>query len=216
LNYTGDAVQLKIADPEGRFRWSQHLVAANPVTLSIQANNWRFPGDVVNKQCGVFYIHEIRMRQTKPGGTIMDISCSSIPLNGSRLEKRGGAYESTTMSAIVAKVAQDNGLSPKFEGTDVKIERADKYDQGDLTFLKRHAEQNDYCVKIKDNTLWVTDFHKLEAQAPVGAIFAPGPMGVGGVNGQGGITSWEWRDCTEDCYGQCKSNDRERHGLHAA
>jgi phage protein D len=62
----------------------------------------------------------------------------------------------------------------------VNLARVDQYDEGDLTFLNRHCEANDLCIKLNDSSLWITSYHTLEQQGQAGTLIAPAPSFPGG------------------------------------
>jgi hypothetical protein len=198
----GDNVELKLADPEGRFRLTWSLKVAVPLNLSLESQNWLYQGERTHRDCGSFEIKRISIRQDKRSGTIVSLSASSIPVSCSgRLERKNRAWTKTTLKAIAQQVATDNGLALRYIAKEnPKIARTDQHDESDFVLLDRHAHENDLFVKVKQKTLWIISKEELEQQAPVGTIVCPTPGNPGGVNGRGGITSWEISESTEDIY----------------
>jgi phage protein D len=194
---TGDTVSLSISDPDGSFRRGFKLKAAVPVTLSIVSAGR-------TRVCGTFYIHTVKMHGDKSGGTDVTIDCTSIPVKPTcsvRTERKSRGSEKTTLKDLATKVAGESGLTLQYKPADnPKIGRADQHDESDLVHLGKHCSENDFSLKIKDNALWVLDHDQLEKQAPVGTLVIPTPGNAGGINGVGGITSWELTECTEDIY----------------
>ena len=80
----------------------------------------------------------------------------------------------------------------------------DQHDQSDLVHLGKHCEENDLCLKIKDNTIWIQSHEQLEKQAPVGTIVCNTPSNPGGINGKGGFIDWSFDENVEDCYKACE------------
>jgi len=197
LNFTADTVSFEIADPDGSFRRNFRLKAALPVTVSISS------GFHV-RQCGTFYIHTVRMRGDKGGGSTISIDCTSTPIKPEcsvRTERKSRGSEKTTLKDLASKIAKENGLGLNYQCADnPKIGRADQHDESDLVHLGKHCGENDFLLKIKDNTLWVLDHEALEKQAPVGPLVLPSPGNPGGINGVGGVVSWELNESVEDIY----------------
>ena len=195
--FTADTVSIEISDPDGSFRRNFRLKAALPVTLSIVSSGH-------TRVCGTFYVHTVKMRGDKSGGTEVTIDCTSIPITPEcavRTERKSRGSEKTSLKDLAAKVASESGLNLQYKAEDnPKIGRADQHDESDLVHLGKHCSENDYALKIKDNTLWILDHDALEKQAPVGTLVIPSPGNTGGINGIGGLTSWELTECTEDIY----------------
>jgi phage protein D len=197
LVFTGDTVSLSISDPKGIFRRNFRLKAALPVTLSIAAG-----GKV--RDAGTFYIHTVRMKGDKGGGSDIDIEATSIPIKPEcsvRTERKSRGTEKTTLKDLAAKVATENGLTLQYQAADnPKLGRDDQHDESDLVHLGKHCQQNDFALKIRKDTLWILDHEALEKQSPVGAFVLPLPGNPGGFNGTGGVISWELNECVEDIY----------------
>jgi hypothetical protein len=206
LVFTADTVSLSIADPDGSFRRNFKLKAAVPLTLSIVSPKR-------TRNCGTFYIHTVKMRGEKGGGTDVTIDCTSIPIKPEtsvRTERKSKGSEKTTLKALASKVASENGLTLQYKAAEnPKIGRADQHDESDLVHLGKHASENDFALKIKDNTLWILDRDALDKAAPVGTLVIPSPGNPGGINGVGGLASWELTECTEDIYKACELRHKD-------
>lgn len=197
LKFTGDTVSIDIADPDGTFRRTFRLKAAIPVSVSIS-------GGGGSRDCGTFHIHSLRYKGDKGGGSSIHIDCVSIPIqpqNSVRTERKSQGSEKTTLQDITAKIASANGLSVQFQAkNNPKIGRSDQHDQSDLVQLARHCDEENYALKIRKGAIWVLDRDQMQAQGPVGTIVIPSPGVVGGVNGIGGLLSWDINEIVEDCY----------------
>jgi hypothetical protein len=98
--------------------------------------------------------------------------------------------------AVAAQVAKDNFLTSKYEAKiNPKIGRFDQGDESDLNALDRLCKPNGLIMKVKDDLLWIIGEEQLDAKPAVGFISEPG-----GINGVGGIISWNLSDCVEDVY----------------
>jgi hypothetical protein len=174
--------------------------------------NWNGPGSgTIKKDCGTMFITAVQMHSEKSKGTTIKLTCSSIAPNTSmRLEKKSHAWAQTTVSGIAGQVASDNGWSLKYlPSTDPKIDRADQHDHSDAFMLKKICSENDFSYKVVNGVLWVRSNEDVEAQSAIGTIVCPSPTDIGGLNGSG-ITSWEYRENTEDCsYGSCVASVKD-------
>jgi hypothetical protein len=197
LVFTGDTLTFSISDPKGTFRRGFHLKAALPVTCSLASG-----GKV--RDAGTFYIHTVRMKGDKGGGSNIDIECTSIPIKPEcsvRTERKSRGTEKTTLKDLAAKVAKESGLKLQYQAKEnPKLGRDDQHDESDLVHLGKHCQQNDFSLKIRKDTIWILDHEALEKQAPVGAFVLPLPGNPGGFNGTGGVISWELNECVEDIY----------------
>lgn len=199
---TGDNVELKLADPEGLFRLTWSLKAAVPLNLALESENWNFLGERTYRDCGSFQISRIGISQSKRAGTIVALNASSIPISSSgRLERKNRAWSKTTLKAMAAQIAADNGLALQYIAKEnPSIARSDQHDESDFVLLNRHAHENDLFVKVKSGTLWIISKEELEHQSPVGTIVCSTPDHPGGINGTGGFEHWEINESTEDIY----------------
>lgn len=203
---TGDNVELRLADPEGRFRLTWKLKGAVPLNLALESENWNYLGERTYRDCGSFEIHRIQIKQAKRGGTVVSLYATSIPVSSSgRLERKNRAWTKTTLKAMAQQIATDNKLTLQYQAKEnPKIARSDQHDESDFVLLNRHAHESDLFVKVKNHALWIISKEELERQSPVGKIICPTPDNPGGINGVGGIEDWEINESTEDTYKACE------------
>jgi hypothetical protein len=201
-----DSLEMTIADPEGKFRLTFTLATQQQITLSITVQNWAGPGSgSITKNCGIFYVTNVRIHTNKSQGTTISLSCSSInPSTSFRLERKSAAWSQTTVSGVAGQIATDNGWTLKFlPASDPASTRIDQHDHSDAYMLRKLCSENDFSFKIVSNTLWIRDNQEVEKQAPIGTIVAPTPDNVGGLNSSG-IIDWSYSESTEDCaYADC-------------
>lgn len=199
---TGDNVELKLADPEGKFRLTWRLKGAVPLNLALESENWNYLGERTYRDCGSFEISRIGIKQQKRSGTTVSLYATSIPVSSSgRLERKNRAWTKTTLKAMAAQIAADNNLTLQYIAKeDPAIARSDQHDESDYVLLNRHAHENDLFIKVKNHALWIISKEELEQQSPVGTIICPTPDHPGGINGFGGIEDWEINESTEDIY----------------
>jgi len=189
INYTSDSLSISCADPEGKFRLTSPIKAGLSMTLTIQSNNWNYPGEKLQRVCGVFYIHDIVFDLSKTGGSTVTIQATTTPLTPKtsiRHERKSKGQDKTTLKNLAQQIAATNGLTLKYTAqNNPTIGRNDQHDQSDLVHLGTHCHENDLCLKIKDQTLTIASHEQLEKAAPVGVIVCPTPNNPGGINGSG-------------------------------
>src|SRR5260221_1274357 len=101
IQFSGDALMLRLADPEGRFRLTWTLKAVVPLTLSFHTENWNYPGEIVDHVAGSFMVSRVDISQSKPGGTVVNLYASSIsPASSGRLERKSFAWDSTNLQEL--------------------------------------------------------------------------------------------------------------------
>ena len=198
----GDSLELNLADPEGLFRQTFSLQAANRISLVLESSNWNYPGEYIHHDCGTFEISRISIRQDKHSGTTVSLTANSISAtSNARLERKSRAWTKTNLKTMAQQIAQDNGWQLQYQAKEnPNIARTDQHDESDFVLLDRHAHEIDLFTKVKGGKLWVHSKEELERQAPVGVIICPTRDSPGGLNGVGGIISWEITETTEDIY----------------
>jgi phage protein D len=191
IGFTGDAVTLRLADPEGLFRLTWTLKAVVPLDLTIKTQNWNYPGEMLTRDFGTFTVTRCEISQNKGQGTVVSLYASSInPCTPGRLQKNSSGTNATTLQALAAAVAQANGLTLNYIAPiNPTFSRVDQYDQSDYVFLQRLCKQNDFFMKVKNGGLWIQSMTQIEQQSPAGTIICPTPGNPGGINGVGGIIS---------------------------
>jgi hypothetical protein len=211
INTTGDAVQLRLADPEGKFRLTWTLKAVVPLDLTIKTQNWNYPGEMLTRDFGNFTVTRCDISQNKGSGTVVSLYASSInPCSPGRLQKKSAGFTATTLSKLAGTVAQSNKLTLHYlASVDPPLPRVDQSDQSDYVLLKRLCRQNDLYLKVTSSDLWIRSMADAEKQKPVGTIVCPTPGNVGGINGVGGIISWNLSDAVEDTYGSASVKYRD-------
>jgi hypothetical protein len=207
IDYTSDTVSITCGDPDAKFRLASPLQTGMPMTLEIISENWNYPGEVKQRACGIFYIHNVVFDLSKTGGSIVTIEATTVPLSPKtsiRHEKKSKGQDQTTLKTLAQQIATTNGLGLKYDAPkDPKIGRNDQHDQSDLVHLATHCRENDLVLKIKDKTLTISSHEQLEKQGPVGVIVCPTRSSPGGINGAG-IINARLEENLEDCVGACE------------
>lgn len=88
-----------------------------------------------------------------------------------RKEIHNKNWEHTKLSVICKEIAKASGMKLAYEGADVEILSCAQTDMTDLQFLSKLGEDNDFVIKIADETLYIVKQDTLE-NAPVVAIFS--------------------------------------------
>src|SRR5258707_6758978 len=201
-----DTLDISIADPEGLFRQKFTFSTYMPVDASITINNWNVPGiSKMTKTISQMFVKSVRIDEDKGSGTKIRISCTSIPPQSPfRLQRKStqspapGA-EPTTLRTLATQVCQQDGITGGLQMTapDQSIGNVTQHDHSDAYLLHRLCKQDDYNMKVVNNTMYITDAAAAEATASLGTIMCPTNDDPGGWQGSGMIR-WEFREETED------------------
>src|SRR5258708_8300611 len=80
IQFSGDALMLRLADPEGRFRLTWTLKAVVPLTLSLHTENWHYPGKIVDHVAGSFMVSRVETARNEPAPIVANLELySNIP-----------------------------------------------------------------------------------------------------------------------------------------
>jgi hypothetical protein len=208
-NVQADTLDIKIADPEGLFRQTFTLDSYAEVICTINIDNWNGPfSGTSSKTLSKMYIKSILIEQDKHTGTTIKLGCTSIPPQSAfRLEKKSASYGNsdtpTTLKDVATQIANQDGMTLSYKASNnPKIQRVDIHDHSDAYALQKLCSDNDFQMKVVNNTIYITDMKDVESAPALGTIVCPTDLSVGGLNNQG-ILKWEYTETVEDIYGSC-------------
>ena len=139
LSGESDELDLRLEDADGRWRGPWYPGKGDSLTLEIGYEG----GPML--PCGTLEIDEINWSFPPDEVGIRALGTGiSIP---SRTRKSQG-YEKTNLASVVRAVAGRLGLTPAGEVADIPIDRVTQYQETDLAFLKRLAEEYGHTFKI--------------------------------------------------------------------
>jgi len=130
-------------------------------------------------------------------------------------------WTATKLQNLHAQICADNSMIPDYQASeDPYIASIEQYDESDFVFLSRVAQTVGMSLKIKNNTITIFSRKEYESRAPKGFItFPPSKsslfslsqitqgLGLGssyGVNGTGGMISWNVADNLDGIFKDCR------------
>lgn len=161
LEGQSDELQVEFEDTDGR--WLRGWYPAQGDRLSLGLGD-QFTGLV---DFGSFEIAEIEYNHPPSTVSVKALATGIAKANRTR---QGKAYENTTLAEIVRKVAGRLKLQATGEVADIRIQRVTQYQERDVEFLKRLAEEYGHSFKIVGKKLVFTDNRKLKERPPVAVL----------------------------------------------
>ena len=163
LEGQSDELQVEFEDTDGR--WLRNWYPEQGDALSLGLGD-QFTGLV---SFGKFEIAEIEYNH--PPSTV-SLKALSTGITKSSRTLRGKAYENTTLASIVRQVAGRLKLEVTGTVKNIPIKRVTQYQERDIEFLARLAQEYGHSFKIVGNKLVFTDNAELK-QRPAVAVLLP-------------------------------------------
>ncbi len=160
-----DAITLKLQDRDGRVwqghKWPLRGDILEPVIIT---HNWKKQKEYRELVCGVF---ELDMPTVTGPPDVIDLKGTSRKTKTAvQMEKKTTGWEEVTLEQVAGDIAGRNGYKLDWRGKDKFYVRLDQKEEGDLSFLERHAREAGNGIHIKDHAIEVIDLEKLEHQPP--------------------------------------------------
>ena len=152
-----DEIELQLEDTDKL--WQNEWYPTKGDTL--QANIFVL-GQELN--CGVFTVDEIVSEGTKDGGDVISIKGIAAGINKKIRTRNSYAHENKTLREIANTIAAKHGLSVQGRIIDVRIARETQYNETDLHFLHRIADEYGYTFSIRDKLLIFTNIFEIETK----------------------------------------------------
>jgi phage protein D len=147
-----DELEVELEDADGRWRDAWYPGKGDQLALKIGY------ADAPLLSCGSFEIDEIEFRG--PPSTV-SIRALSTGIKKSVRTRVGRAYENTTLAGIAARIAKRNKLTLVGKIRDIRIDRVTQYQERDVEFLTRLANEYGYAFKIVGAKLVFTELADL-------------------------------------------------------
>ena len=163
LEGQSDELQVEFEDADGR--WLRNWYPEQGDALSLSLGD-QFTGLL---SFGKFEIAEIEYNH--PPSTV-SLKALSTGITKSSRTLRGKAYENTTLAAIVRQVAGRLKLEVTGTVKNIPIKRVTQYQERDIEFLARLAQEYGHSFKIVGNKLVFVDNAELK-QRPAVAVLLP-------------------------------------------
>lgn len=163
VNYTdrvsgqSDEIEVVFDDTDGR--WSNQWYPAKGDRLVVRMG---YENDHFG--CGTFIVDEFEFSGPPDQFSIRGIATGA---NRSVRTKKSTAHESKSLKQIARAVAQALGLTLVWDAKDIQLERSTQYQETDLGFLNRIANDYGMAFSIRDDRMTFYSLYDLEAAAPV-------------------------------------------------
>lgn len=183
LSVEVDSINLTLDDRDELFCGDWLPEKGDRIDVTIRCFNWGEDGDTEEwLDCGIFEVQSAK--DTGPPNKVTIEAVSSLNSN-IRREIKSRKWKDSTLKAICAEIAKQNGLKLKFinaplkdengnviaeDGEDLEVAAIDQNEQTDLGFLAKLVDDNGYVLKIDPETLTVCSQEYLETQDPIMAI----------------------------------------------
>ena len=161
-----DDCQFSLADRDRRFINDWMPAPGATFDAAILAERWFAPNAAaLSLDCGTFYIDSIEF--DLPEHTV-HVKANSIPNDAhGKVSNETRGFENKSLQDIVAQIAGENHLEPKFmTQANPFYDRIEQTQESAFQFLKRHAEDAKQEIKIAHGQLWLYDPLTLDQQAP--------------------------------------------------
>lgn len=154
LTGESDELSVELEDVDGR--WIRDWYPEHGASLSLSLGYVGAPLLAV----GQFDIDEIELSGPQ---SVVSIRALAAGVQQKVRTRRSRGYEDTTLADVVARVAKRMRIELKSEIDPIPIDRLTQYQESDLQFLSRLAEQYGYVCKVMDNNqslvFWRRDLH---------------------------------------------------------
>jgi len=165
IDNRGDGIVLRFEDRDQKFLQQWTLGKGMSVQPIINMPNWAYPGQLLQRDCGLFDIDVIEFI-----GPPLEciVKATSIPISGNiKGGRRNNAWEQKTLRDIASDIAKENNMQLQYTATDdQKFARVDQKLQSDIGFLRNLCNRVGKSMKITNNTIVIFDEETLEQGAP--------------------------------------------------
>lgn len=160
-----DTVSITLLDRDGR--WTEGWIPQKEDLLNpdICLEGWNSENDRRTIVCGSFMVDDFSF--SGPPDMIVINGISSPLQTDFKETKRSQTWKDVTIRQIEVEIAGKYGLSPVFEGTDVKISKMEQSSQTDADFLKKLAEKYGFAMKVYSSRLILFERSVYEEREPV-------------------------------------------------
>jgi len=186
-----DEIDIQIEDRQHLWKSSWYPTKGDVLTLRIGYENERL------LPCGAFELDEIEISSPPD---VISLKGLGTNIKKALRQDNTNAYENKTLRQIADEIAEKHSLKLVGEIKEIRVKRITQKQEGDLSFLKRIAEDYGHVFKITDNKLVFYEMEKLES---ANTIF---------VLNRKDMTSFSLRDKTHELYKACVVSYHEPKG----
>lgn len=169
-----DEVQIVLHNRDGAWTGASCPKKGTEITATLLCHDWEEPGQTLSLPCGRFKVDEVEFSGPPDKISIKAVSASLT--NGLRDTPRTRGWENTSLRAVAAQVAGENGLALHYEGTAHPLQRLDQRNESDLTMICRLAHERAMHCKVHDGKLVLFDAETAEGQGAMLSIPRTGNM----------------------------------------
>lgn len=157
-----DEVRLTLHNRDGRWSGAWKPRKGMPVQATLICSDWEAFGQTLSLPCGRFTIDEIEF--SGPPDKVSIKAVSSALTSQLRDTEKTRAWENTSLQAVAAQIATENGLSLLYTGDAHRFQRIDQRRESDLGFISRLAGERAMNCKVHDGKLVLFDAETAESQ----------------------------------------------------
>lgn len=149
-----DELEIQVEDKYGLWRNEWYPIKGDTITARIY-----HLGNVL--QCGTFTVDEMSASGGSSGDTV-SIKAIAAGINKQLRTRNCYAHENKTLREIANTVAAKHELTLEGNIDNIRIGRETQYDETDLGFLQRVANEYGYTFSVRDNKLTFTSIFDIE------------------------------------------------------
>lgn len=153
-----DEIEVTAQDKDGRWKGPWKPEPGDTMSLTI------FDGQGGILPCGDFEMDEPEAEGSRSGDT-MTIRGLAAPISRPLRTQKTRAFEKQSLSAIVNRVAGENGLSVEGDIENIRFERVTQRRERDLEFLTRLAEDTGHYFSVRGTRAVFTSFKSIDGRA---------------------------------------------------
>lgn len=163
-----DTLTLELVDKDRKWIGKWYPKPGAIIKMWVVVENWKKPGDNRKAYFGAFSIDSIK--ESYPPASV-SIQAKSLPLTATASKQiKTRAWEKTSLKAIATDICKGNNIKLAYRGDEIKYDRIEQTNQTDLEFLYKLTTENQQCMHIADNTLYIYDEGELEKKPPMGTL----------------------------------------------
>jgi len=185
-----DDLQVTLEDREHLWKGDWYPDKGAKLVASIRCLDWDKPGSSpLVMRCGTFTVDEVELSGAPDTVSIKAVSAAVT--TSLRQTKKTKAWENASLKQVAQDMADQNGLTLRYDGPDFPFQRMDQRETSDLGFIKRMAEQRGMNLKVAEDSIILMSGKAGDARSPAKTL----------TRGESAIKSFRFKEKTEGVYG---------------
>lgn len=177
-----DDIQIDLEDRDRKWQKPWLPQKGDEVVAAIRLEHWRKENEVLQLNCGTFFIDDVAFKG--PPDTI-SIKALSVPfVSGGKETTHTRAWENVMLSVVMGDVAESAGLSLLFDAPDQLYDRVDQIHKTDLAFAKLLVKREGLAIKVTEKQMVIYDESAYESKESVRSI----------IRGKDDVLSYSFND----------------------